>query len=71
MFARNDMNSDTLTAKPDAKDRALTKADVAEFFQVKQRTIDAWMAAKRIPYWKIGKLVRFDLEQVKNRLNGK
>ena len=37
----------------------MTKSDVAKFLKKSQRTIDAWMASKLIPYIKVGHSVIF------------
>lgn len=49
--------------------KAYTKKQVAEYFQVCERTVDEWVRRKRIPFWKIGRTIRFDLEQVKAALS--
>ncbi len=48
-----------------------TKQEMAVHFGVTTRTIDGWMKAGLLPFWKIGHLVRFDLEAVQTRLNEK
>jgi excisionase family DNA binding protein len=48
-----------------------TKQEIAKHFDVTTRTIDGWMRAGILPYWKIGHLVRFDLAAVEARLNAK
>jgi excisionase family DNA binding protein len=48
-----------------------TKQEIAEHFGVKTRTVDNWMRAGLLPYWKIGHLVRFDLATVQASLNAK
>jgi excisionase family DNA binding protein len=45
-------------------ERMLTKADVAEFFQVTARTLDTWMKREKISYYKIGRTVRFRMEDI-------
>lgn len=40
--------------------RLLTVAEAAIFLTVKPRTIYAWVAERRIPYRKVGRLLRFD-----------
>lgn len=47
-------------------ERTSTKEDIRDFYRLKTvRTIELWMKRGLIPYTKIGKLVRFDLEEVK------
>jgi excisionase family DNA binding protein len=48
-----------------------TKQEIAVHFGVTTRTIDGWMKAGLLPYWKIGHLVRFDLGAVTAKLNQK
>ena len=38
--------------------------DIAALLGVKVATIYAWVHTKQIPYYKIGRLVKFDLEQI-------
>ena len=46
-----------------------TKVEIADQFTVTTRTVDEWMRRGLIPYWKIGRLCRFDLAAVTARLN--
>ena len=43
----------------------LTVKEIAEELSVAPRTIIKWQLAGRIPYYKIGRAVRFDLDEVK------
>ena len=57
---------------PDDKagsDRILTKKQLAEVFQVSQRTVDSWMKRGYLPYWKIGWNIRFRLGDVLQTLD--
>jgi excisionase family DNA binding protein len=55
-----------MTGQTNQIERSATKEDVRDFYRLKSvRTIELWMRAGLIPYTKIGKLVRFDLEEVK------
>jgi excisionase family DNA binding protein len=47
----------------------VTKDYLAAHFAVTKRTVENWMAKGLIPYWKIGRLCRFDLDHVKAALN--
>jgi hypothetical protein len=38
----------------------VTKLELAKILRVSSRCIDNWMRAKVLPYFKIGRLVRFD-----------
>ena len=46
----------------------VTKHDLALFYRVCDRTIDNWVARKRIPFRKIGRSVRFSLGDVEAAL---
>lgn len=48
-----------------------TKADVAAFFKVGLRTVENWMQRGRIPYVRIGKVVRFNLGDVAKHVEQK
>ena len=59
------MNTETTNLE-----RTSTKEDVADFYRLKTvRTVENWMNQGLIPYVKIGKLVRFNLEEVKEAIN--
>ena len=45
-------------------EQLLTKNQLAAFFQVTTRTIEAWMSADRLSYLKIGRTVRFRMVDV-------
>jgi excisionase family DNA binding protein len=47
----------------------LTKAQSAEYCQVRTRTIDNWMKRGLIPYYKIGKAVRFRIDDIQAHLD--
>ena len=53
----------------DTENKPKTKQEIAVHFGVTTRTIDDWMKSGLLPYWKIGRLVRFDLPAVQARLN--
>lgn len=38
--------------------------DVAEYLGVSTNTIYAWISQKRIPYYKVGRLVKFDAAEI-------
>jgi len=50
------------------KERASTKKDIAFYLSVTTRTVENMMASGVLPYRKFGKLVRFDLEEVKTAI---
>ena len=47
----------------------VTKRHIAAVTNVSTRCIDNWMSDGLIPYRKIGKLVRFDVAEVREALN--
>jgi excisionase family DNA binding protein len=49
----------------------MTKKQVADFFQVSERTIDRWRAEGRLPYFKYRGTVRFRSEWVDELLTKK
>ena len=59
-----------------SNDGLLDKIKMAAFLDVTPRTLDSWMREKRIPYYKMGRSVRFHLPTVlayfdrNYRLNG-
>jgi hypothetical protein len=52
-------------------DDYLTKLQVAGLFQVTPRCIDQWMGAGILPYFKLGKSVRFSRSAISSHLNEK
>ena len=49
-------------------DEILEKAETADRLKISTRTLDQWMRAKRVPFLKIGKTVRFRWEDVLTHL---
>jgi excisionase family DNA binding protein len=45
-----------------------TKAELARFLKVSPRTVDTLIATRRIPYIKLGRLVRFRIADVERAL---
>ena len=39
----------------------MTTSEVAEYFQVTERTVEAWRAKRLLPYRKIGRTIRFKM----------
>ncbi len=54
-----------------AIDGLLTKRGLAPRLEISPRTLDAWMKRGFVPYIKIGKTVRFRLEDVIAKLNAR
>jgi excisionase family DNA binding protein len=49
-------------------EQAATKRDVAKYFRVTERHIENQMRKGKIPFWRVGRLCRFNLERVKAAL---
>jgi excisionase family DNA binding protein len=49
-------------------ERPVTKAEVSHYFAVSPRTVSGWVTAGRIPFIKLGRLVRFRLGDVEKAL---
>jgi len=49
-------------------DSPLTKKELAPHLRVGPRTLDEWMRKGRVPFLKIGKTVRFRLQDVLEKL---
>ncbi len=47
----------------------VTKPELARHIKVSPRTIDNWIAAKRIPVLRLGRSIRFNLANVEAALN--
>ena len=52
-------------------DEYIDKRQMATRLGVTTRTIDSWMAKTLIPFRKIGRLVRFDWEEVREHLKAR
>jgi excisionase family DNA binding protein len=44
--------------------RLLTKRELAQYFQITERTVEVWMSRRYIPFIKIGQSVRFRIATV-------
>jgi excisionase family DNA binding protein len=49
----------------------ITRKQVAELLSVSLRTVDRWIARGELPYYKLGKVVRFKLSDIQERLETK
>lgn len=47
-----------------AEEKLLTKGEIAEFLNVSVKTIDKKVHLNEIPYYKVGRLVRFDKSEI-------
>ena len=45
--------------------------ELAEYLDVKENTIYGWVYTKQIPYYKLGRLVKFDVEEIDRWLEKK
>ena len=48
--------------------RPITKDELAKFLRVSSRTVDNYVSRRRIPYIKLGRIVRFRLPDVERAL---
>ena len=60
--------NDNNIRKSEPEARLQTKIEIAAFCGVTVRTLEMWMRAGRIPFFKIGRTVRFKLEDVVDHL---
>jgi excisionase family DNA binding protein len=51
-----------------ATDGLLSKKEVAARLRISPRTLDQWMRKKRVPFFKVGKTVRFRFAAVLQKL---
>ena len=49
---------------PRAKGECLVKKEVAAMYRVTPRTVESWMRTGQLPYVRIGRTVRFRLEDL-------
>ncbi len=47
----------------------LTKIEVAQLFKLSTRTIDSWIAQGRLPYYRIGRTIRFRRSDIREYLD--
>ncbi len=47
----------------------LTKIEVAQLFQLSTRTIDSWITQGRLPYYRIGRTIRFRRSDIREYLD--
>jgi excisionase family DNA binding protein len=64
----NELNNNGDAAKGDEQ-RLITKREVAVRLGKTTRTVDAWMAAGILPYYKVGRSVLFDWSDVQRHLD--
>lgn len=38
--------------------------DLAEYLDVSKNTISSWVWLRKVPYFKVGRLVKFDLKEI-------
>ena len=56
------LEGETLYARP------MTKSELAKFLKVSPRTVDNYVSSRRIPYIKLGRLIRFRPADVERAL---
>ncbi len=53
------------------KDKLLNINELAEYLSVKEASIRSWVYKKKIPFIKVGKLIRFKVEDIESWLQSK
>ena len=53
------------------KDKIMNKRDVAKYLKLSIPSVDRYMMNEGMPYYKIGKSVRFDKDRIENWLDDK
>ena len=48
--------------------RLLNKSELAQYLGIKEGTVSVWVCHKKIPYVKVGRLVKFDLKKIEQWL---
>jgi excisionase family DNA binding protein len=56
---------------PQTGDPLKTKREAALYLNIGTRTLDDWMKRKMVPFFKIGKVVRFRVSDLEAALNKK
>lgn len=46
------------------KKRFLSIKEIAEYLGLKENTIYSWVSQRKIPYTKVGRLVKFDFKKI-------
>lgn len=62
--SRRSYNEPFFDNKIDPDEKLLTKKEIADFLNVSIKTIDKKVCLNEIPYFKIGRLVRFSKKKV-------
>ena len=65
------MKTKALLTLPDATTpRYLAKPEAARLFGVSPRTLDSWMSRRLVPFYRIGRTIRFDPDDIQKHLQG-
>lgn len=51
--------------------KLLGPKDLASYLNISIETIYAWTSMKQIPFYKVGRLVRFDMDEIDKWLKGR
>ena len=52
-------------------ERLLTTQEISNYLQVSPRTVESWVSRGKIPFLKVGKLTRFDINIIQKWLYSK
>jgi excisionase family DNA binding protein len=69
MTTKNTINETHDVAADDASDALLTKKELAPKLRISRRSVDNWVRNRKIPYYKLGKSIRFRWADVLEKLN--
>ena len=50
--------------------RFIGTEEMAQYMDLSVNTIYSWVYAKKIPFFKMGRLVKFDLKEIENWMTG-
>ena len=64
------MDTNTVESKtPDGERRYITRQQAAEMLGVTPRCLTNWMHRKILPYYRLGRMVRFDPQMIREHLD--
>jgi excisionase family DNA binding protein len=65
------LNKQVASTVIEAAERMLTKPEMAQLVRRKEKTIERWMQAGRLPYLRVGRTILFPLREVMSHLKEK
>ena len=64
----NKQNSSPTHTSTQRSDGLLSKAELSDYLGISPRTLHNWMTARRIPFFRLGGRILFDLDKVMQAL---